>query len=79
MHISASDSTDREIEDVIQSDTEHAVIGQIDIPVIIASGEVTSPILQDYLENGPIKIVSEHTYHEALEILGKESNIQLYG
>ena len=77
MHISASDSTDREIEDVIQSDTEHAVIGQIDIPVIIANGEVTSPILQDYLENGPIKIVSEHTYHEALEILGKESNIQL--
>lgn len=79
MHISTSDAVDKEIEDVIQSNSEHAVIGKMDIPVIHVNGEVTSPLLQDYLRNGPIKIISENTYNKALKILGKESNIQLTG
>src|SRR5690606_21382439 len=49
------------------------------IPVIHVNGEVSSPLLQDYLKNGPIKIISENTYNEALKIVGKESNIQLTG
>src|SRR5690606_22716231 len=79
MHISTSESVDKQIEDVIQSDREHSFIGQMDIPVIHVNGEVSSPLLQDYLKNGPIKIISENTYNEALKIVGKESNIQLTG
>src|SRR5690606_10087398 len=58
MHISTSESVDKQIEDVIQSDREHSFIGQMDIPVIHVNGEVSSPLLQDYLKNGPIKIIS---------------------
>lgn len=76
-HVSISETVDKQIEKVIESDPEHSLIGHIEIPVIFLNGEVSSPLLSDYLGNGPIKIISEHTYHEALKILGKESKIQL--
>ena len=79
MHISTSNSVDKHIEKIIQSDTEHSINGQIDIPVISVNGKVSNPILQDYLEDGPIKIVSEKKYNEALKILDRGSNIQLTG
>lgn len=79
MHISLDESVDKHIEKTIQSDTEHPINGQIDIPVINLNGEVSNPLLQDYLEEGPIKIISENTYNEALRMLDRESNIQLSG
>lgn len=76
-HISVNDSLDREIEDIIRADLEHQLIGRMDIPVIMVNGDISSPLLQDYLRDGPIKIVSETTYRKALEILGKTYDFKL--
>lgn len=79
MYISTNEVIDKEMKKVIEADQEHNVIGEINIPIIHVNGEVTSPLLQDYLRNGPMKIIPQREYKEALRILGKESEVELTG
>lgn len=68
-----------QIDKIIVSDSLHPVIGQIEIPVLNVEGEVTNPLLQDYLKEGPVKLVSETTYNKALEILNQDGIVHLSG
>lgn len=78
-YISSDKEIDGQLDKVITSDSLHPVIGQTEIPVLNVEGEVSNPLLQDYLEEGPVKLVSESTYNKALEILNLDGSVNLSG
>lgn len=77
--ISPEGGIKEQAQEIVVSDPQHPIVGQTEIQILLADGTVSSPLLSDYLEEGPVKLVSETAYENALEALGQEADIQLSG
>ena len=74
MHISQSESFDSRVKEIISSDKEHTLKGEIDIPVLQTEGDFSNLIYQPSgydAEKVPLKLISASVYNKASSILNR--------